>query len=214
MSVLNTIALYLRCSTDKQELFVQESLLNKFVQRYKEDNPQKEIIVQIYKDEGFSGSKMNNRPALMELLTRVKKGQINCLVITKLDRLARSLSDLLNIVNTLKEYQCDFIVSEDKLDTSNAQGRLLFQILGAFAEFERVIIFERMNAGRQKALLEGSKSGKPCHRPNAKIDEDGVIRKFELKMSMDAIAKSYNISVTPIRRILKSRGLIYGTANK
>lgn len=201
------LALYMRCSTDNQELTLQEEELNKIVNRMKEDNPDHEYLITSYKDKGVSG-KNTERPALQNMLDEVKKNNINCVIFTKLDRLGRSLQDLLQITNTLKEFNCDFIVTQQQIDTSTAQGRLMFQVIGAFAEFEREMIKERMSSGRKKAELSGSRSGKPCHRPNKVIDEDGVVYKFKEGVSMNQIAKTYNISITPIRRILINRGLI------
>jgi len=132
----------------------------------------------------------------------VEKGKIDIIIFTKLDRLARSLQDLLNTASRLESNGVKFIVVEQNLNTSTSQGKLLFHILGAFAEFERAMIRERMEAGRKKADLVGSKSGKPCHRPMVKIDEDGVKFKYNQGMSMTQIAKNYGVSITPIRRIL------------
>ena len=197
----------MRCSTETQELILQEESTNKFVSRLKEDNPTIEYITTQYKDKGISG-KNTDRPSLQKLLDDVRKKNINCVIITKLDRLGRSLQNLLEIATEFKNNNVDFIVIEQHLDTSTAQGKLLFHILGAFAEFEREMIRERMQGGRKKAELSGSKSGKPCHRPKSSLDEDGVVKKFENGMSMNQISKTYEVSITPIRRILISRGLI------
>jgi len=201
------LGIYMRCSTETQELILQEESTNKFVSRLKEDNPTIEYITTQYKDKGISG-KNTDRPSLQKLLDDVRKKNINCVIITKLDRLGRSLQNLLEIATEFKNNNVDFIVIEQHLDTSTAQGKLLFHILGAFAEFEREMIRERMQGGRKKAELSGSKSGKPCHRPKSSLDEDGVVKKFENGMSMNQISKTYEVSITPIRRILISRGLI------
>jgi DNA invertase Pin-like site-specific DNA recombinase len=87
----------------------------------------------------------------------------------------------------------------------DAFAKLQLQMMGAFAEFERAMIRERMEAGRKKADLVGSKSGQPCHRPMVKIDEDGVKFKHTQGMSMTSIAKQYGVSITPIRRILNEK---------
>ena len=138
----------------------------------------------------------------------MQKHNINLVVFTKLDRLGRSLQDLLNTVTTFQNNQIDFIVVEQSIDTSTPQGRLMFHVLGAFAEFERSLIRERMQSGRKKAMETGSRSGKPCNRPKTKIDEDGVVFKFQSSVSMNQIAKLYGVSITPIRRILLERGLL------
>jgi len=198
-----TLAKYKRCSTDNQDPFfiLQEEVLEKKINRIKEDN--KEITYEVLNFEDFAVSGKNiDRPGFKRMMEIVDKGKIDIILFTKLDRLARSLQDLLNITSKLEARGVKFIVVEQNLDTSTSQGKLLFHILGAFAEFERAMIRERMEAGRKKADLVGSKSGKPCHRPMVKIDEDGVKFKYNQGMSMTQIAKNYGVSITPIRRIL------------
>ncbi len=197
------IAKYKRCSTDNQELTLQDDVLNKAIGRLREDNPDKVYEVLEFVDYAISG-KNTNREALQKMLALIDKKKIDIIICTKLDRLARSLQDLLNMVCTFKEKGAQFIVAEQNLDTTTPQGRLLFQIIGAFSEFERVLIRERLEAGRRKAEIVGTKSGKPCHRPRVEIDEAGVKYKYyTLKKSMTQIAKDYKVSITPIRRILK-----------
>ena len=202
---IKRIAKYKRCSTSNQELTLQDETLEKHIQRMREDNVNIDYVVTDYSDEGVSG-KNADRPALTRLLKDIDKRLINCVVIVKLDRLGRSLQDLLHITNDFKDKGVDFIIVEQNIDTSTPQGVLMFQMLGAFAEFERVMIYERMQAGRKRAKELGSRSGKPCHRPKIKIDEEGVIHRYENGISMNQIAKFYEVSITPIRRILKSRG--------
>jgi DNA invertase Pin-like site-specific DNA recombinase len=199
-----TIAKYKRCSTDNQELQLQEDSLNKCISRLKEDNPNQTYEILDFEDKGVSG-KTTEREGFKKMMDLVEKGKINLIIFTKLDRLARSLQDLLNITSKFQEKNVKFIVVEQSIDTSNANGRLLFQILGSFAEFERTIIRERMEAGRKKAEIIGTKSGKPCHRPHKEIDRDGVLFKYNQGMSMHSIAKFYNCSITPVRRIINEK---------
>ena len=201
------IAKYKRCSTATQELLLQDEILTKHINRMREDNLETEYIITNYEDKGISG-KNTNRPGLQEMLKDIKRKKINLVIFTKLDRLARSLQDLLNTTTLFKNDNVNFIVVEQNIDTSTPIGRLTFHMIGAFSEFEREIINERTRSGRERARMKGSKSGKPCHRPKLPIDSDGVVKKFEMKMSMHSIARSYKVSITPIRRILKERGLI------
>jgi len=196
-----TIAKYRRVSTDNQELSLQDEVLNKYIDRLKEDNPTTEYKILDFKDFAISGKSMV-RKEFQEMMELVGKKKIDLIIFTKLDRLARSLQDLLNVSSVLESCGVKFTVVEQNIDTSTYQGRLSFQIMGAFAEFERSITRERMEAGRKKAEIVGSKSGKPCHRPMVQIDSDGVKFKFKQGMSMNAIAKAYGVSITPIRRIL------------
>ncbi len=205
--MIKNIATYIRCSTEKQEITIQKDLIKNYINYLKKQNKKNNYIITNYTDEGFSGSKLD-RPSFTRMINDVENNKIDIVIVTKLDRLSRSLQDLLNTVKKFENYSCDFIVIQDNINTSNAQGRLFFHIIGAFAEFEREVIKERMSAGRKKAEVSGTKSGKPCHRPKLNIDVDGVVKKFEDKMSMKQIAKNYNVSITPIRRILKERGLI------
>jgi len=199
-----TIAKYKRCSTDNQELELQEEVLNKHIQRMKEDNP--EIEYEIFEFEDFAQSgKDTKRPAFNSMMEKINKKNIDIVIFTKLDRLARSLQDLLNITSDFEKKGVKFIVVEQNLDTTTYQGKLLFHIIGAFTEFERNLIRERMESGRKKAEITGTKSGKPCHRPKVKIDEDGVRYKYKQGMSMTQIAKQYDVSITPIRRILNEQ---------
>ncbi len=198
------LAKYKRCSTDNQELELQDEVLEKQISRMREDNPNNEYNVLNFEDFAVSGKSMD-RPDYLKMMELCTKRKIDIILFTKLDRLARSLQDLLNITSKLESNGVKFIVVEQNLNTSTSQGKLLFHILGAFAEFERTIIRERMEAGRKKAEIVGTKSGKPCHRPQVDIDEDGVKYKYKQGMSMTQIAKNYGVSITPIRRILNER---------
>ena len=197
------IAKYRRCSTDNQELTLQDEVLNKFIHKLREDNPDKFYEVLDFSDYAISG-KDTKRAELQKMLDLVDKKKIDIVIFTKLDRLARSLQDLLNIACKFEEKGVQFIVVEQHLDTTTARGRLLFHVIGAFSEFEWAMIRERLESGRRKAEIIGTKSGKPCHRPRVDIDEDGVKYKFyKQKKSMTQIAKDYGVSITPIRRILR-----------
>jgi len=197
------LAKYKRCSTDNQELKIQDDVLEKHIARLREDTPENEYEVLDFEDFAVSG-KTIERVAFQNMMVLCNKRKIDIILFTKLDRLARSLQDLLNTASILDNHGVKFIVVEQNLNTSTSQGKLLFHILGAFAEFERTIIRERMEAGRKRAEIAGTKSGKPCHRPKISIDEDGVKYKYRQGRSMHSIAKEYKVSITPIRRILQT----------
>jgi len=204
---IKKIGVYIRCSTEKQEIVIQKEQIYTYIDFLKKQNKNIEYIIKEYIDEGISGSNLE-RQSFKRMINDIENNKIDIVMITKLDRLSRSLQDLLNVVKKFKEYSCDFIVIKDNIDTSNPQGRLLFHIIGSFAEFEREIIKDRLTTGRKKAEEKGTKSGKPCHRPKLSIDIDGIVKKFEDGMSMNQISKSYNVSITVIRSRLKERGLI------
>ena len=166
-----------------------------------EDNPNNEYIFIDFFDYAVSGKDIN-RPDFSKMMNLVEKKKIDIIIFTKLDRLARSLQDLLNTASIFEKRGVRFICIEQNIDTNSSTGKLTFQVMGAFAEFERNLIRERLEAGRKRAEIVGTKSGKPCHRPKVNIDEDGVKYKFKQGMSMHSIARQYGVSITPIRRIL------------
>jgi DNA invertase Pin-like site-specific DNA recombinase len=114
----------------------------------------------IFEDKASGGSR--DRPKLDQALERAGEG--DTLLVVRIDRLARSLSHLLEIVETLKGKGAFFRSIHDPIDTSSAQGMLMTQMLGAFAEFERALIRERTKAGIKAAVARGAKPGNPKMR--------------------------------------------------
>lgn len=112
----------------------------------------------IFSDHGVSGAKAE-RPGLDEALDRIRKK--DTLVIWKLDRLGRSLSDLLSIVEYLKDRGAHFLSVQDGFDTSTASGKMVFSVIGAMAEYERNLIRERTAAGLAAARARGRMGGRP-----------------------------------------------------
>jgi len=108
--------------------------------------------------EKRSGATREKREAVNAALEFCREGDV--LVITKLDRLARSMSDLQDISKILNRKDVDFIVLDQSIDTTTPAGRLTFHLLGAVAEFERDLIAERRNEGIEKAKAKGVKFGR------------------------------------------------------
>ena len=112
----------------------------------------------IFSDRGVSGAK-TERPGLDKMLDQIRKGDI--LVIWKLDRLGRSLSHLLSIIENLKQKGVDFASVQDGFDTSTASGKMVFSVIGAMAEYERNLTRERTMAGLAAARARGRMGGHP-----------------------------------------------------
>ena len=123
--------------------------------------------------EKRSGVTCEKREAVNAALEFCREGDV--LVITKLDRLARSMSDLQDISKTLDRKGVDFIVLDQSIDTTTPAGRLTFHLLGAVAEFERDLIAERRNEGIEKAKARGVKFGR-----REKLSPEQVIELREL----------------------------------
>jgi DNA invertase Pin-like site-specific DNA recombinase len=123
-------------------------------------------IVDDYADEGISGAKgRDKRPGFDRLLKDVVRHKIDVVAAWSVDRLGRSLQDLVGFLGELKGAGGDLYLEKQAIDTTTPSGRMLFQMLGVFAEFERALIQERIHAGLVRAREKGTRSGKPIGRP-------------------------------------------------
>jgi DNA invertase Pin-like site-specific DNA recombinase len=104
-------------------------------------------------------SAIKNRPELAKLIEHIRQG--DKIVVVKLDRLGRSLRDLIQLTEIFKEKGVEFVSIRDNVDTSTAQGRLFFNIMGSLAEFERELISERTQIGLAAARARGRSGGRP-----------------------------------------------------
>lgn len=149
--------------------------------------------------EKASGSKREGRTELTALLERgIRRG--DKLVITRLDRLARSMRDLQNIAQTLKEKEVDLVVLEQAIDTSTAEGRLFFNMLGSIAEFETELRKARQREGIDAALAKGDNS--PFKGRPAVIDAAQVKYLKAEGKTPSAIARELGISRSSVYRYL------------
>jgi DNA invertase Pin-like site-specific DNA recombinase len=135
-------AIYLRVSTDTQTTDNQRRELEAIAER------RGWPVVKVYEDRAISGAKSRNgRPALDQMMKDASRREFDVVMSWAVDRLGRSLSDLLSIIQDLEATGVDLYLEQQNVDTTTPSGRLLFHITGAFAEFERAIIRERINAG-------------------------------------------------------------------
>jgi DNA invertase Pin-like site-specific DNA recombinase len=149
-------ALYLRVSTGEQTTANQRRELEAWAARAGHE------IIAIYEDAGLSGSKgRDQRPAFDRLLQDATRRRFDLLAAWSVDRLGRSLQDLVHALQELRAADVDLFLHQQALDTSTPSGRAMFQMLGVFAEFERSIIVERVHAGLARARAEGKQLGRP-----------------------------------------------------
>ena len=182
---------------------------------------QKDIIGQYAKSRGYEleffedrakSGKNTQRPDCERMLKSLGN-EPKVVIVAKIDRFARSLSDLLRMLEYLDQNGVGFIsVNDPGIDTTTPNGRLLLQILGAFAEFERNMINSRTKAGREQAMNRGVRFGRPAlkTRNGSFIDRRKVIELRERGLSARAIAKSLGCSITPVLRILRENRLPTG----
>jgi len=150
------VALYLRVSTDGQSTDNQRIELES-VARQRGWN-----IVAQYDDNGVSGAKgRQHRKQFDAMIKSATRGEFDMIAAWSVDRLGRSLQDLVQFLNELQSVGCDLYLHQQALDTSTPAGRAMFGMCGVFAEFERSMIQERVKAGLQRARAKGTVLGRP-----------------------------------------------------
>ena len=147
MNEIKRAAIYVRVSTQDQATDAQESELREYCER-------RGWTCVLYRDHGHSGAKQD-RPALNELMADLRRRKVDVVVVWALDRLARSLKQLLTISEECRGLGVDLVSLKQSLDTTGPTGRLTFQILGAVAEFEKELLRERVRAGMAQARRAG-----------------------------------------------------------
>lgn len=174
---------YARVSTLHQDLDSQKNRLNDVG------------VIKIFEDV-ISG-KIFKRPGLEELIKYARPNDLLCVV--RLDRLGRSLKELLETVEYLKSKKIGLMSLEEKIDTSSAAGELVFHVFGAIAHFERRLISERTKDGIHAARLKGKKPGRPI------LDQDkleSAIKLVESGLSPTNAAKQLNMGRSTLYREL------------
>ena len=185
------VALYLRVSTTEQTTRNQRRELRAVAERHGWE------VVATYEDAGISGAKgREERPGFDALMMAVARREIEMVAAWSVDRLGRSLMDLLPFLKNLHVKGVDLFLHQG-LDTSTPSGRAMFQMLGVFAEFERAMIRERVLAGLARARAEGRRLGR---RPV----EQSKMRKVRAALALRAQGVG-------IRRIAREVGLGVGT---
>src|SRR3981189_2341085 len=154
--IMKRVALYNRVSTSKQATDNQRRELSAVAERSGWE------ICKISEDARISGAKgRDKRPGLDAMLRAVNAREFDMVAAWSVDRLGRSLTDLLSILQQLHDKGVDLFLHQQGLDTSTTAGKAMFQMCGVFAEFERGIIKERINAGLARAKAEGTTLGRP-----------------------------------------------------
>jgi DNA invertase Pin-like site-specific DNA recombinase len=160
------VALYLRVSTDDQTIENQRRELEAAAARHGWQ------IVTTFADEGVSGAKgRDKRPGFDKLCKGVARRDFDMVAAWAVDRLGRSLQDLIAFLGELHAKGVDLFLHQQGLDTSTPSGRAMFQMLGVFAEFERAMIVSRINAGLARAKAQGKTLGRPSAMTPAKDRE-------------------------------------------
>ena len=153
-----------------------------------------------YVDNGVSGAK-ESRPELNRLMADAHRRHFDVVLCWKVDRFGRSLKHLVNALADLDVYGIAFVSLRDNLDLSTPSGRLMFQIIGAMAEFERSLIQERVKAGLRNAKLRGRALG----RPALTLDCGRIARLRNSGASIRAISGQLGVSASTVHKALQQR---------
>lgn len=143
-------------------------------------------------------SSVGTRPQLEAALDYLRDG--DTFIVTKLDRLARSVADLCRIVKRIEDKQASLRILAMNLDTTTPTGKLMLNIIGSVAQFEREIMLERQREGIAKARAEGKYKGR---EPTARVKRDDVIRLAATGIPKAKIAEELDIGIASVWRILK-----------
>ena len=143
-----------------------------------------------YIDQGVSGSK-DSRPELNRLMADARRRKFDIVLVWKLDRFGRSLRHLVNALAEFESLGIAFVSLSDNLDLSTPSGRLMFNIIGAMAEFERELIRERVRAGMKNAKAKGARIG----RPRVTVDASQIARLRDSGASLREIAARLGVSL-------------------
>jgi DNA invertase Pin-like site-specific DNA recombinase len=192
------VALYTRVSSLDQSNEGQEHELLEYAER------RGWTVAEVYRDK-ISGIK-NSRPALDKLLADAKKGQFSYTLVWRIDRLGRSVSHLLEVLETLKALDIKFVSLTEAIDTSTPTGMMVFTVLAAVASLERSILVERIRLGISNAKRRGVRLGRPALKKLGP-EEITKIRAERLRGStIRQLAQAHGASVWTIHKLCSKQG--------
>jgi DNA invertase Pin-like site-specific DNA recombinase len=158
-------------------------------------------VAAVFKDEGISGAKgRDRRPGLDRLLKAVTRREVDLVAAWSVDRLGRSIQDLIAVLGELHGKGCDLYLHQQGIDTRTPAGKAMYQMLGVFGEFERSMICERVNAGLARAKSQGKKLGR---RRDDDVQRLAEVRRLRAEgMGINKIARTLGCGVSMVQRIV------------
>jgi len=181
--------IYARVSTDEQTTDNQVLKLKQVAERNGWD------LEAVYSDT-ISGAK-SKRPELEKLMQSVMRKEVDIVMVWSVDRLGRSLQHLITLLSDIHSKDVDLYLHQQGIDTTTPSGKMMFQMLGVFSEFERGMIQERVKAGLERARSQGKRLGRPPVPPIT-VDKIKVLRRKG--MSLRQIAKRVDLSVGKVHQ--------------
>jgi DNA invertase Pin-like site-specific DNA recombinase len=186
-------ALYVRVSTDRQTVENQVAALTRVAEARGWQ------IVATFTDRGISGAKTReDRPGLDDMLKQAQRREFDIVMAWAIDRIGRSLVDLLNTIEALKACGVDLYLDQQAIDSTTPGGKLMLHMTGAFAEFERNMIQARIHAGLKRAVAAGKTLGRPLNDPDAIEKAKRALRKG---VGINRTAKLVGLSNSTVQRL-------------
>jgi DNA invertase Pin-like site-specific DNA recombinase len=187
--------IYSRVSTNEQTVKNQLKVLREAAEKRGLE------VVREISDEGISGAKgRDERKGFDELITGSIQKEWDIILVWDVSRLGRSLQHLVSFLNEIHSVNCDLYIHQSGIDTSTPSGKMMFQMLGVFSEFERGMIRDRVIAGQQRAKAEGKHIGRPSNVNEGIVNAVHQLR--ENKVPIKRIAKDLHIGVGTVYKVL------------
>ena len=191
----NRCVIYTRVSTDNQTTDNQLMELKRVAEL------KGLTIIDTFTDEGISGAKgRDKRTGFDNLIKGAVKKEFDTILVWSVDRLGRSLQDLVSFLNEIHSVGCDLYIHQSGIDTSTPSGKMMFQMCGVFAEFERGMIRERVISGQNRAKSQGKHIGRPTNL------NDGLTHSIkymkEQGVGIRKIAKELKVGVSTVYKVL------------
>jgi DNA invertase Pin-like site-specific DNA recombinase len=190
---MKRVAIYARVSTNDQTTQNQVLVLRELAES------QGATVVFEFLDKGISGIK-KDRDALNAMLTAAKARKFETLYVFSIDRLSRSVKNLIETVETLNSLGITIVFKRESIDTPSAMGQFFLTVLGSLAQFEREIMIERINAGIARAKSEGKKMGRPSKLNDGLIN--AVTMLYEKGVSIRDISKTCSVGIGTIYKVI------------
>ena len=195
--MMERVVIYSRVSTKEQDTENQMKLLKEIVERNDNWN-----LVDVYIDNGISGSKgRDKRVQFDRLIKDMIRRKFDRILVWDVSRLGRSLQHLVEFLNEVNSIGCNLYIHQSGLDTSTPSGKMMFQMIGVFSEFEREMISERVKLGLEKVKSKGIKLGR-----RKTISDSSIVEMKELKgmgFSLSEISKRFNVSRMSVSRFTR-----------
>ena len=190
-------AIYSRVSTDDQTVENQLMVLREIASR------KGMTVVAEFNDEGISGAKgRDKRTGFDNIIKGAVKKDYDTILVWSVDRLGRSLQDLVSFLNEVHSVDCDLYIHQSGIDTSTPTGKMMFQMCGVFAEFERGMIRERVVAGQKRAKNQGKHIGRPTNLNEGLVHSIKYMK--EQGVGIRKIAKDLSVGVGTVYKVLEA----------